>query len=70
MVGRLIRARQEEHAVEKNEAPPVHFNIMSNGRYAKVKLAADLAVLRSSCKSSICIHYLLYFLHCAWLVLF
>jgi hypothetical protein len=49
-VGRLIRARQEERAIEKSESPPVRFNILSDGHYAKVKLAADQAVLRSSGK--------------------
>jgi hypothetical protein len=42
--------RQEERTVEKSEAPPVRFNIVSDGRYAKVKLAADQAALRSSGK--------------------
>jgi hypothetical protein len=46
-IGRLIRARQEQRIIESSVLPPSKFQILSDMRYLRAKIAADQAVVNS-----------------------
>lgn len=46
-IGRVIRAREEQRCVETSSKPAVPFNILTDPRFQRVKLAANEAVMRA-----------------------